>query len=948
MSERVHFRLARPRGFTIDRRAQPGRPRRAAAAAPALSPAVARAYRATIIAHTHWDRAWYLPFQVFRVRLVRLLERVIAILDNDPTFTCFMLDGQMLPVADYLEVRPRRRADLERLVRAGRLQIGPWYALADEYLVSPEALIRNLMIGLQLAEELGGAMREGYVPDAFGHIRQLPQILAGFGIESAVFWRGVGDEGEALGNEFWWTAPDGSRVLAIHLHDGYHNAANLGYPMRWGDPSGMVFSLDLALRRLRQALDTQRPGAHTGNLLLMNGIDHADPEPRLPAIIAEANARWPDVWIEQSSLPAYVQRVRAAVPPDLPVFCGELNRSRYAFGLQGVYSARIYLKQANERAQSLLEHYAEPLSAWAWLLGADCSDSDLLAFAWRRLIQNHPHDDICGCSVDVVHREMLTRFAEVDQIASTVARNSFRAISERIDRTAQPGAPFVLYNPTAWPRSETLEALLPFAPGDPGAAAFHLVDAQGRAAPLQVLDSDEHYEVEVLKGSRRRLVRVAMTVADLPACGYRVYYAVPGEPPPGPAEPVRVFAEGMENRFVRLSIAGDGTLTLEDRVSGRVYRELGFFVDEADAGDEYDFSPCAESQPLCTLRRPARVRRIHAGPLLARYQISRVWTLPAGLSRDRRRRSRRVVGCPLTLEVTLRHDSPLVELRVRLMNRVRDHRLRICFPSDIATDHVWVEGHFDVLARAIEPPVGTGWTQPPVPTSHQRGFVDLNDGQAGLALLNRGLPEYEVLRDGGRNTLAITLLRGVGWLSRGDLATRPAHAGVPCATPEAQCPGDQRYELALLPHCGSWEAVMQSAQRYRAPIYLRRGDEHEGYTPYETWPDDEPALHHGDPVYLADPCRSGELPPELGLLTLSSDRLVLSAVKRAENGSGLIVRCYNPGPQPEPARLRLFRPVREAFLTSLDEQPRVPLAVDADGSVPLVVGGHAVCTIVLR
>ncbi|MFQ3660869.1 MAG: glycosyl hydrolase-related protein [Chloroflexaceae bacterium] len=922
-------------------------PRPAGRATPHVPP-TPRPLHATIVAHTHWDRAWYLPFQVFRVRLVRLMERVIQLLDHDPAFSSFMLDGQMLPIADYLEVRPQRQADLERLVRAGRLQIGPWYALADEYLVSPEALVRNLMIGLRMAGELGGAMHEGYVPDAFGHIRQLPQILAGFGIGSALFWRGLGDEGEVLGNEFWWVAPDGSRVLAVHLRDGYHNAANLGYPMRWGDPSGMVFSMDLALRRLREAIETQRPGAPTRHVLLMNGIDHADPEPRLPMIIAEANRRWPDVHLEQSTLPVYLRYVREAAPPDLPVFCGELNRSRYAFGLQGVYSTRIYLKQANERVQTLLEHYAEPLSAWAWMLGAECSDSDLLAFAWRRLIQNHPHDDICGCSVDPVHREMLTRFAEVEQIATTVARNCFRAIAERIDRTAHPGAPFVLYNPTVWPRSETVEALLPFAPGEPDAGAFHLVDAQGQQAPFQVLDRDEHYEMEVLKGNRRRLVRVALSVADTSPCGYRIYYALPGEPPPFQGEAVQIVPNGMANRFVRLSIGNDGTLTLEDRASGRVYRNLAFFTDEDDAGDEYDYAPSTEGLCLSTRRAPARLRLVHAGPLLACYRIDRTWALPASLSHDRRRRSRRRVGCPLSLEVTLRHDSPLVELRVRLLNRSQDHRLRICFPTGIATDMVWVEGHFDVLARSIDPPAGQGWVQPPVRTGHQRGFVDLNDGVAGLAILSRGVPEYEVIPDGGRNIVALTLLRAVGWLSRGDLATRPAHAGVPCATPEAQCLGEHRYDLALLPHAGGWEAVLPEAQRYRAPIYLRRGDEHEGYTPHETWPDDEPALHQGGPLLLLDRCRRGELPPELGLLTLTSERLVLSAVKRSESGEALIVRCFNPGPQPEAARLRLFRPIHRAFLTNLNEEPHTPLHVDPDGSVPLTVGGHAICTIALH
>ena len=405
-------------------------------------------YTGTLVSHTHWDRAWYAPFEVFRVRLVRLIDRLIDLLDRDPAYRSFMLDGQVLPIEDYLAIRPERRGDLERLVRSGRLVIGPWYALADEYLVSPEALIRNLLIGTRTAEALGGCMREGYVPDSFGHIAQLPQILQGFGIGSAVFWRGVGDEGERLHNEFWWQAPDGTSVLAIHLPDGYHNASNLGYPMRWGDPSALTFDPELALDRLAAAVATLGPVARTPYLLLMNGIDHAEPDPHTPEVIVRANAVLPDITIEHGALAEYVSRVRAHLSGGehgqetdaLPVFRGEFNRGRYTFSLQGTHSTRMVLKQANARAETLLERYAEPLSALAALLD-EPYPAAFLDHAWRTLLKNHPHDDICGCSVDAVHRENMMRYEMVEQLDQTIARDSFRAIArhsrpQRAARTA--------------------------------------------------------------------------------------------------------------------------------------------------------------------------------------------------------------------------------------------------------------------------------------------------------------------------------------------------------------------------------------------------------------------------------------------------------------------------------------------------------------------------------
>lgn len=904
-------------------------------------------FTAIMVSETHWDRAWYVPFQVFRIRLVRLVDRVLEILDRDPEYRYFMLDGQMLPIEDYLEARPERRADLERLVRAGRLLIGPWYALADEYLVSPEALIRNLIVGINMARQFGPVMSEGYVPDAFGHINQLPQILQGFNIGSAIFWRGVGDEGEELGNEFWWEAPDGSRVLAIHLRDGYHNAANLGYSMRWGDPSGIEFDPELAIRRLRQAVDLLKPRARTPYLLLMNGIDHAEADPRVPAIIARANQELSDVTIQHGTLPGYIERIRqAAQANQLPSFQGEFNRGRYAVMLQGVYSTRMYLKQANDRVQTLLESYAEPLSAWSWLLGADYP-AHFLAIAWRKLLQNHPHDDICGCSVDAVHQEMMTRFGEAEQVGSVIARDSYRDIMRAIDRTAQPGQPFVLYNPVGWPQTETLEVSLHFDRLDERANQFHLVDAAGQVVPCQVLAQRENFEVEVLKGNRTREVRVALAVDRLPPCGYRVYYALPGPVDPDLEAPLQALADGMENRYLRLKINADGSLDVVDKTTGRQFRQVAYFADGEDAGDEYDYSPALYPETVVSLNGPARVRLVHQGPLQITYEIAQNMSLPRSLAPDRQRRSSERVDYPITTTVTMRRDSRLLEMRTTLNNQVKDHRLRVCFPTDLQVDHAAADVPFDVITRPIDLPPTKGWMQPPVPAQAQRHFVDVSDGQAGLAVFNRGLPEYEILRDNGRNTIALTLLRCVDQISRGDLLARPSHGGLPCPAPEGQCLGEFTFEYALYPHPGGWETVYRPAHSFHAGVYTRRGDEQEGFLPGAVWtvssPENEP-----DPAKVKQPDLGGHLPGELSFLTLAPEALILSAVKRSEDGHSLVVRFYNPTPHRLEATLTPFQPVQSAQLVNLNEEPQAELTVDLTGRVSLPVAGKQVRTVALR
>ena len=166
------------------------------------------------VVHTHWDREWYQPFQQMRARLVTMADRMIALVESGEV-PSFHFDGQTVVLDDYLEVRPEMARRLKALIRAGKIQVGPWYVLADSFLVSGESLIRNLEIGRAAARKFGGPLELGYLPDQFGHCAQLPQILAGFGFRTAVLWRGV--DASVARNRFVWEAPDGSSVLTAYL-----------------------------------------------------------------------------------------------------------------------------------------------------------------------------------------------------------------------------------------------------------------------------------------------------------------------------------------------------------------------------------------------------------------------------------------------------------------------------------------------------------------------------------------------------------------------------------------------------------------------------------------------------------------------------------------------------------------------------------------------------------
>jgi len=904
-----------------------------------------KAYHATLVSHTHWDRAWYVTFQEYRIRLVRLVDRLLDLLDARPDYRVYMLDGQMAVLEDYLEVRPQRADELQAHCRSGRIQVGPWYVLADEFLVSPEALIRNLMVGHRMGAAYGGVEKIGYVPDGFGHIAQLPQILRGFGIDNAFFWRGLGNEGERLGTEFEWQAPDGSTVTTIWMPWGYHNVSNIGYPIHWGDTSQMAFSADLAQQQIRHALDQLKSMANTPALLLMNGIDHAEAEPRIPDIIARANAENADVEISHGTLAEHLARVRAAETV-LPTFEGEFRWGRYSEILQGVYAARIHLKQINHRVESLLERYAEPLAAYAWLAGADvpAGTQDLLWTAWRWLLKNHPHDDIYGSGIDLVHEEMLYRFSQAEQIGSFLVRDSLRQLARQADVTAQTGIPVLVFNPLGWERRETAVGDIDFDFDDPTADDFQLVDGEGRIVPCQVLADEPVFWMETLKPNRKRRVRVAFP-ADVPACGYRAYYAQPRQASAHePTSIWRVGARGAENDTLAFEIATDGGLDVTDKATGQVYRGLGHLSDVDDAGDEYSYCPCAYSETFTTVGLPAEVSCIASGPVQATFRIAWRLSVPTGLADDRQRRAAERVALPIVSEVTLYRDRPGLYIRTEVENCARDHMLSVLFPTGLHPTHAAVDEAFAVMERDLDLPDATGWVEDPTSLMHQRTFTDVSADGRGLMVLNRGLPAVEVKRDAGGARIALTLLRSVGWLSRDDLATRRVAAGPLVPTPGAQCLGVYRYEYAIVPHAGDWRTAYPIAHNFGAPLLLARADTHEGLDLREM------NITRDDPTQVkAIPWpRGGPLPGTFSFVTIEPPTLILSAVRRTEDGQGLVVRFYNVERAPVTATLTSGLPLASARRLNLNEEPGEELTIMDGRRLELTVRGAEVVTCELR
>ncbi|MEW6227888.1 MAG: hypothetical protein AB1700_07300, partial [Bacillota bacterium] len=446
---------------------------------------------AVIVSHTHWDREWYLPFQQFRARLVALIDYVVDLLDRDDRFKCFTLDGQSVALEDYLEVRPENEDRLRRLIREERLFVGPWYVLPDEFLSTEEALVRNLLVGRKVARKFGRVMNVGYVPDPFGHIGQLPQILRGFGICAAIFSRGMGDEAEKLGAEFSWRSPDQSEVLGLWLPAHYGNFVSVGSFNPWASDErfsqgcARTVPADDAVRYTRDLVQRLATRSRSGVVLLDAGSDHLAPRADLPEITSTLQAALNEaggqscgadcgagsgealrVRLVQGSFEDYVEKVRertCAQGLTLGIHEGEFRGSRYENMLYSVLSSRMPLKQLNYDTDNWLTRYAEPLACAAWLLSGQDYPKSLLDLAWKLYLHNQAHDSICGCSTDEVAAEMVARYTQAREIAIAVATESLASIASKV-KTLGPdesAVPVLVYNPNPWPASGVVKVHVP-------------------------------------------------------------------------------------------------------------------------------------------------------------------------------------------------------------------------------------------------------------------------------------------------------------------------------------------------------------------------------------------------------------------------------------------------------------------------------------------------------
>jgi alpha-mannosidase len=857
---------------------------------------------------------------------VRFRQRLVALVDDlldDPPLAdeSFLLDGQAIILEDYLDVRPERAAELAALLQSGRLEAGPWYVLADELIPSGEALVRNLLVGRRVMRRFRASPPAVlYCPDSFGHPAALPMLACGFGFPLVVLWRGFGGRRWPSADTVFWTAPDGQRVVLYHLPpNGYESGADLPIAAtaareRWG--------------RIRAVL---APRAATGVVLVPNGADHHARQRRqreaLASMAAAAGATGDA--LHASSLGAFADAVvDRARTRDLPVVSGELRDSYgYTWTLQGTFASRAVQKRRNARAERLLLRDAEPWSALARWRGGT-SRLALLVAAWRTLLQTHPHDTLCGCSIDAVADAMDRRLE--DAVAQGIGiRDDALAQLAGHDAVAMRSADevwtplVVVRNRAARSRGGVaiveIKEFLADVPVGPGSAAATVRRAARKSkARLGVsvmqllerrigydqLESPQHYPDKDLVA----VSRAAVWLEPIPGYGLKGY-SLGSAPKGGPSpRPVKVSEHTLDNGIARVTVSSGGRVSVSTVANDWRIDDLLLIEDRVDRGDLYTPS-VREAAAVPGLVDIAVTKR---GPLIGELRVR--WRLRDSAAGTASRRS-----SSLTVRLALTAESALLRVAVSGRNRLRNHRLRLGFRTTIANADVWADAAFGPVRRVpLRLPEEDMREEVPPPTAPLHRYVSLFDGGRGATIFSDGLAEYEATEQGD---LLLTLVRAVGALSRSDLPERPGHAGWPAPTPKAQSIGPFAANFALLLHgprnAESVDAVERAADDALLPL--------EGRTLRAS---------------------RNESLESLGVELLGAG-LAFSTLKESENGEWLVARCVNLLDSAVNGSWRFGLPIREAVTARLDETPGEPLRVSGD-VITFQAPARAVTTILVR
>ena len=848
-----------------------------------------------------------MSFEQHRMRLVELIDTLIEKMGKDERYRFFHLDGQTIIIDDYLEIKPQMRERLYALINAGRIQVGPWYILQDEFLTSGESNVRNMIEGLKFCKENGiEPVMSGYMPDAFGNISQMPQILAGFGIDNAIFGRGqwtilfdnkLPEGKQPTEKELCWQGADGTSIIGIMFGDWYNNASELpssdeqAVSDRYGD---LIRWLELT--------------AKTPNLLGMNGCDHQPIQLDLPESIELANRIFSDtIEIKHSNFKDYVSLLRPYYK-DFASVKGELT-SQCTDGwcrLVDTASTHIPIKQQNHKVQNMLAFKSEPVSSLALMLG-DEYRNDMIRYAWKTLMQCHPHDSICCCSCDAVIKEMSVRFDKAYDTADYVLNEAMEFIASNIDTSNFGRLNIVVLHTSPFENTSIINTKV-YSDELLDENNLWLADNTGSAVPCDIKYIGKKFTYTLPKDSFRKVkYRYCYEVSfpvTLSGIGCFVYALKSGNKQLVETG-IKVFKNGAENDDLKFTINADGTLNVTEKNTGKMYTNMLLYEDTGDCGESYNYLQTNDKFAIYP-QSNANIKIVKNNGFSVIFEITSYIEIPSGLS-GKDSRNNEMLCHEIKTYVTLTQGIDRIDIKTVFTNGSENHRFRVLFPTNIESDTVMADGQFDVVKRNIKP-----WDvwENPSNTQRMQAFFGIEDKSGGILVASRGLYEYEVLRD-GKNTMALTLLRAVGEI--GDWGV--------FSTPDMQLKKEMCLEYSLIPYSPN-----KKTKAYNE-AYTFSGDF------FCTCQTD----NHTGKIVVDNP-----------IITVQGDYIVFSTLKRAENGDGIVMRVYNVSDIEQTAEIQFIPDVfSEICETNLAENRFQTLKTEED-KLSLCVPTKKIKTILLK
>lgn len=877
-----------------------------------------------VIPHSHWDREWYFTTSRSKVYLMKDLGDVLNTLENDPEFKYFMVDAQGSLLDDYIKWRPQDKERISKLVNDGRLVIGSWYTQTDQLVISGESIVRNMYYGMKRCESFGKYMNVGYVPDSFGQSGNMPQIYRQFGIEDTLFWRGVSDD-MVKHTDYNWRGDDGSVVFTTQIPFGYYIGGNIPEEPEENEEFWQKECLEKAGGR-----------SATRHIYFPNGFDQAPVRTNLPQLVKERNEKDPENEYVISCIEDYIKDVKSE-NPELEEVQGELVIAKHMRIHKSIFSSRSDLKVMNTQIQNYVTNVMEPLLTISYNLGNEYPH-EAVAEIWKLLFENAAHDSIGSCISDTANEDVYVRYKQARDIAVNLVELHSRLIATNVKNDAD--MTFTAINTLPQKRKDTV-IVKTYVPG----GKFAIIDEKGNDVDYTIIKSRDLTDYVLsqtimLDPSRKfyvpdQVLEVTMAIKanDVPALGY-VQYSIDTQKD---SHKETADKKVLENKYYTIEVEENGSLTIVDKANNVTYKNQGILVENGDDGDSFNYSPPRKDMEVFSNESKCTVK-ISGSDIYDQAEIHFDMVVPADL--DERAEGKVSVTMLVDMTVALRKDSKVIDFNVKVDNKGLSHRLCVLFDSQIVSAFNYADQQFGLIKRPnyyekemklymesmnnkTEKKAGiqelanwandqSTWQEPPISIEPTQSYVSLTDGKTGIAVIPQGVREYEVLDD---SKIRLTLFRTYGFMGKENLIYRPGRASGEriIETPAAQLLKEMEFNFGFTSYAGDINDsdIDTLAKQYNTNL--------EVYTYAE--------FLNGRLIFSQREIEGQNA--KIHSLFETEGNLVVSAVKKAEEDDGYIIRLYNGKDHKDlDDKIKFNFDIKEAYYTNLKEEKTEEIKVE--------------------